>query len=105
MKKRWLAALVLLPFLVVFIAFQIAPLVWMAVNSFYSDTESAWGLANYQDLLTSPFYLQAMRFFTGYFILVKPVRADYRTGWRLFAATAGRRAVAAFCDVVCQHDQ
>ncbi|SLM64439.1 MULTISPECIES: ABC transporter permease [Dickeya] len=62
MKTRWLAALVLLPFLAVFIAFQIAPLVWMAINSFYSETQSAWGLANYQDLLTSPFYLQAMRF-------------------------------------------
>ncbi|WP_192459169.1 ABC transporter permease [Musicola keenii] len=62
MRKSWLAALILLPFFVVFFAFQIAPLLWIAVNSFYSETESAWGLANYVDILTSPFYLQAIRF-------------------------------------------
>ncbi|MEI7346874.1 ABC transporter permease [Dickeya chrysanthemi] len=62
MRKSWLAALILLPFFVVFFAFQIAPLIWIAVNSFYSETESAWGLANYVDILTSPFYQQAIRF-------------------------------------------
>lgn len=62
MKRSWLAALILLPFFAVFFAFQIAPLIWIVVNSFYSETESAWGLANYSDILTSPFYRQAMRF-------------------------------------------
>ncbi|WP_033576454.1 ABC transporter permease [Dickeya chrysanthemi] len=62
MRKSWPAALILLPFFVVFFAFQIAPLIWIAVNSFYSETESAWGLANYVDILTSPFYQQAIRF-------------------------------------------
>jgi putative spermidine/putrescine transport system permease protein len=52
----------MLPFAVFFIAFQLAPLVWVAVSSFYSDTYEAWGVGNYSDILTSPFYLQAMRF-------------------------------------------
>jgi len=60
MKAKWIAALFLLPFAVFFIAFQLAPLVWVAVSSFYSDTYEAWGLGNYTDILTSPFYLQAM---------------------------------------------
>ncbi|WJV53196.1 ABC transporter permease subunit [Prodigiosinella aquatilis] len=62
MKKSWLSGLILLPFFVVFAAFQIAPLVWITINSFYSDVNEAWGLANYVDILTSPFYLQAIRF-------------------------------------------
>lgn len=62
MKAKWIAALFMLPFLVFFIAFQLAPLTWIAVSSFYSETYEAWGLGNYTDILTSPFYLQAMRF-------------------------------------------
>jgi len=60
MKAKWIAALFLLPFAVFFIAFQLAPLVWVAISSFYSDNYEAWGLGNYTDILTSPFYLQAM---------------------------------------------
>lgn len=62
MKAKWIAALFMLPFAVFFIAFQLAPLVWVAVSSFYSDTYEAWGWGNYTDILTSDFYLQAMRF-------------------------------------------
>src|SRR5471032_895192 len=62
MKAKWIAALFMLPFALFFIAFQLAPLVWVAVSSFYSDTYEAWGWGNYSDILTSPFYLQAMRF-------------------------------------------
>jgi len=62
MKAKWIAALFLLPFAVFFIAFQLAPLVWVAVSSFYSETYEAWGIGNYTDILTSPFYLQAIRF-------------------------------------------
>ncbi len=47
MRKNWLVAGILLPFFAVFFAFQIAPLIWILVNSFYSQTEEAWGLANY----------------------------------------------------------
>jgi putative spermidine/putrescine transport system permease protein len=62
MKAKWLALLFVLPFALFFIAFQLAPLAWVAVSSFYSDTYEAWGFGNYQDILTSPFYLQAMKF-------------------------------------------
>ena len=62
MKAKWVAALFMLPFAVFFIAFQLAPLVWVAVSSFYSDAYETWGLGNYTDILTSSFYLQAMRF-------------------------------------------
>lgn len=62
MKGKGLALLCLLPFAVFYIAFQIAPLVWIAVNSFYSEMNEAWGWANYTDILTSTFYQQAIRF-------------------------------------------
>jgi len=61
-KGKGLALLCLLPFAVFYIAFQIAPLVWIAVNSFYSEMNEAWGWANYTDILTSTFYQQAIRF-------------------------------------------
>lgn len=61
-KGKGLALLCLLPFAVFYIAFQIAPLVWIAVNSFYSEINEAWGWANYTDILTSTFYQQAIRF-------------------------------------------
>lgn len=59
-KTKWIAALCLLPFIVLFGAFQIAPLVWIAVHSF--SASSGWGWGNYVDILTSPFYLQAFQF-------------------------------------------
>lgn len=62
MKGKRIALLWLLPFAVFYIAFQVAPLVWVAGNSFWSDVNSRWGLDNYHDILTSPFYLQALRF-------------------------------------------
>ncbi|MGK4328337.1 ABC transporter permease subunit [Lonsdalea quercina] len=62
MKKKGLAMLCLLPFAVCFIAFQLVPLGWIAVNSFYSEINARWGWDNYRDILTSPFYLQAIRF-------------------------------------------
>lgn len=62
MRKNGLVAGILLPFFAIFFAFQIVPLIWILVNSFYSQTEEAWGLANYTDILSSPFYLQAIRF-------------------------------------------
>ncbi len=61
MKGKWLAALVMMPFILFFAVFQLAPLVWMVINSFNSQSEG-WGLANYRDIMTSPFYLQAIRF-------------------------------------------
>ncbi|WP_337264397.1 MULTISPECIES: ABC transporter permease [unclassified Serratia (in: enterobacteria)] len=61
MKVKWLAALCLLPFIMLFGAFQIAPLIWIALSSFFSES-SGWGWGNYVDVLTSPFYRQAFQF-------------------------------------------
>lgn len=60
MKRPWLALLLLLPFLLVFGAFQLAPLTWIAFNSFHAS-DGSWGLGNYGEILSSPFYLQAIR--------------------------------------------
>ena len=61
MKGKTLAALLLLPFALFWVAFQLAPLLWIAINSFWSDINERWGFDNYSDILTSPFYLQAFR--------------------------------------------
>lgn len=58
-RGKWLAVLCLLPFAVFFIAFQIAPLVWVAVNSL--DSAAGWGLSNYAKVFSSKFYLQAIK--------------------------------------------
>ena len=62
MKGKGIALLCLLPFALFYIAFQIAPLVWIAINSFYSEMNEAWGWGNYRDIFTSIFYQQAIRF-------------------------------------------
>ncbi|QKJ88950.1 ABC transporter permease subunit [Paramixta manurensis] len=61
MRGKGIALLCLLPFVLFYLAFQIAPLVWIAINSFWSDVNQAWGWDNYSDILTSPFYQQAIR--------------------------------------------
>lgn len=62
MKGKGIALLCLLPFALFYFAFQLAPLLWIAINSFYSEMNEAWGWGNYIDILTSPFYQQAIRF-------------------------------------------
>lgn len=62
MKGKGVALLLLLPFTLFWVAFQLAPLLWIAINSFWSDMNSQWGWDNYYDILTSPFYQQAFRF-------------------------------------------
>ena len=57
-RGRWLAALCLLPFALVFFAFQIAPLLWVAVNSL--QTADGWSLTNFTRILESRFYRQAI---------------------------------------------
>ncbi|MCY1389831.1 NifC-like ABC-type porter [compost metagenome] len=62
MKSRTaklLALLCLLPFALFFVAFQIAPLFWVAVHSV--QTSNAWGLGNFREVFASPFYRQAIR--------------------------------------------
>lgn len=58
-RGKWLAVLCLLPFAVFFIAFQIAPLVWVATNSL--NTPNGWGLGNFERVFASKFYLQAIK--------------------------------------------
>ena len=48
-----------LPFVLMMGAFCIAPSVWVIIDSFYTD--DAFTLEHYQKVLTSPFYLQAIR--------------------------------------------
>ncbi|MDH0749808.1 ABC transporter permease subunit [Pseudomonas sp. GD03842] len=59
-RGKWLGLLCLLPFALFFIAFQIAPLVWVAVNSLHS--EAGWGLDNFIKAFNSRFYRQAMQY-------------------------------------------
>jgi len=59
-RGKWLAALLLLPFAVFFIVFQLAPLAWVAISSLQSV--DGWGLANFTKAFSSRFYRQAMQF-------------------------------------------
>lgn len=59
-RGKWLAALCLVPFVVFFIVFQIAPLVWVLINSLQSE-ENGWGLVNFTDIFSSRFYMQAIQ--------------------------------------------
>nr|WP_256657243.1 MULTISPECIES: ABC transporter permease subunit [unclassified Pseudomonas] len=58
-RGKWLALLCLLPFAIFFIAFQIAPLAWVALNSL--NSADGWGLGNYAKAFSSKFYLQAIK--------------------------------------------
>ncbi|MGL5555391.1 MAG: ABC transporter permease, partial [Aeromonas veronii] len=41
-RRHWLPALVLLPFILLMILFQLAPMVWVLVGSF--QTPDGWGI-------------------------------------------------------------
>lgn len=56
-RLHWQAALLTLPFLVLFCLFQIAPMIWVFVNSFIY--EESWSFANYIEIFSNDFYLQA----------------------------------------------
>lgn len=58
-RGKWLALLCLLPFAIFFIAFQIAPLAWVAVHSL--SVGDTWGLGNFEKIFSSKFYLQAIK--------------------------------------------
>lgn len=57
--RRWLPLLCLLPFTLFFVVFQVAPLVWVAVNSLNSP--AGWGLGNFEKIFASRFYMQAIK--------------------------------------------
>lgn len=80
-RGKWLALLCLLPFAIFFIAFQIAPLVWVAVHSL--SVGDAWGLGNFEKIFSSKFYLQAIKhslqiaFWSSLFGIVIAVLGSY----------------------------
>lgn len=53
---KWKPLLLITPFAAVFYLFQIAPMIWVMINSFIVDDE--WSLANYSEILDSKFILQ-----------------------------------------------
>lgn len=79
--NQWLAILCLLPFAVFFIAFQIAPLVWVAVHSL--SVGGDWGLDNFVKVFSSKFYLQAIKhslqiaFWSSLFGIVVAILGSY----------------------------
>lgn len=80
-RGKWLALLCLLPFTIFFIAFQIAPLAWVAVHSL--SVGDAWGLGNFEKIFSSKFYLQAIKhslqiaFWSSLFGIVIAVLGSY----------------------------
>lgn len=56
-NRHWLPALVLLPFALLMLLFQLAPMAWVLVGSL--QTPDGWGLGYYREILSSPFYLQS----------------------------------------------
>jgi putative spermidine/putrescine transport system permease protein len=80
-RGKWLALLCLLPFAIFFIAFQIAPLLWVAVHSL--SVGDAWGLGNFAKIFASKFYLQAIKhslqiaFWSSLFGIVIAVLGSY----------------------------
>nr|BFE95076.1 ABC transporter permease subunit [Pseudomonas brassicacearum subsp. brassicacearum] len=81
-RGKWLAALCLVPFAIFFIVFQIAPLLWVLLNSLESE-EFGWGLANFSKIFSSKFYLQAIQhsleisFWSSVFGIVIAVLGSY----------------------------
>lgn len=55
--KHWRPALLLLPFSVVFFFFQLAPMLWVFVNSFIYD--ESWSVEHYHEIFDSNFLLQS----------------------------------------------
>ncbi|ART83611.1 ABC transporter permease [Oceanisphaera profunda] len=55
--RRALPLLWLLPFALLFGLFQLAPMIWVMVNAFQVDGH--WSLANFKEIIDSPFYLQS----------------------------------------------
>lgn len=81
-RGKWLALLCLAPFAIVFIVFQIAPLVWVLVHSLQSE-DTGWGMDNFSKIFASKFYLQAIQhsleisFWSSLFGIVIAVLGSY----------------------------
>ncbi|MGV6988554.1 ABC transporter permease [Testudinibacter sp. P80/BLE/0925] len=61
MKGKGLAIAAMLPFLLFFLAFQLVPLIWIVINGFQLE-DGGWGVANFSEIVSSSFYLQAIRY-------------------------------------------
>ncbi len=59
-RGKWLALLCLVPFALFFMVFEIAPLVWVLINSVQTE-EAGWSLENFTRIFSSKFYLQAIQ--------------------------------------------
>ncbi|MGG3795600.1 ABC transporter permease subunit [Pseudomonas paraversuta] len=81
-RGKCLALLCLVPFAVFFFVFQIAPLLWVLIHSVQSQ-DSGWGLANFNKIFNSKFYLQAIQhsleisFWSSLFGIVIAVLGSY----------------------------
>ena len=51
--------LLVLPFAVVFLLFQILPMIWVIINSLYVEEEEVWGFDNYLEIFADPFFMQS----------------------------------------------
>lgn len=51
--------LLVLPFAVVFLLFQILPMIWVIINSLYVEEEEVWGFGNYLEIFADPFFMQS----------------------------------------------
>lgn len=49
--------LLLLPAALLFVLFQLAPMLWVIINSFVY--EDAWSFGNFTEIFSSPFYIQS----------------------------------------------
>lgn len=58
MRERKLAFLSMVPFFIIFILFQILPLLWIIINSFMVEDEG-FSFANYIDIFNSKFFSQS----------------------------------------------
>lgn len=58
MRRLLPAWLWLVPFALVFLAFQLAPLGWILISAFHVD--GRWGVGNFQQIFGSPFFRQAI---------------------------------------------
>ncbi|NOL48626.1 ABC transporter permease [Pelistega europaea] len=61
MKGKGIALLVCIPFVVFYLLFQVAPLIWVVINGFQLE-DGGWGLENFEEILSSKFYLQSIQF-------------------------------------------
>jgi putative spermidine/putrescine transport system permease protein len=52
-------ALLLAPFALMFIAFQIIPMIWVAINAFYVEEDEAWGIGNFVEIFQDAFFMQS----------------------------------------------